>query len=115
MEAWFDGGTVWVRNSNDVAPDHPVIGVGAERWVAFLARVRAGELALERLGALAPAGEWLPVPGLLVSCDGRRVAVRADGGGPEVAFTLDEWRAFEAGARHDGEFTLDWLSAPATA
>ncbi|MEO3812466.1 DUF397 domain-containing protein [Sphaerisporangium sp. B11E5] len=109
VEARFDGVTVWVRNSNDVSQDRPMIGLAAERWLALLERVRRGDLGLDRLATpVRVASE------VLVSFDGHRVVVRGDDGQPGVAYTPAEWRAFLEGVRHDGEFTLAWLGEPVT-
>ncbi|MEU9885596.1 DUF397 domain-containing protein [Sphaerisporangium sp. NPDC051011] len=110
VEARSDGVRVWVRNSNDVSPDRPVVAFAADQWLTLLDRVRAGDLALDRLGEPVRARN-----AALVSFDGLRVIVRADAGGPGVAYTPAEWLAFVEGVRHDGEFTLSWLTAPATA
>ncbi|MFC7386493.1 DUF397 domain-containing protein [Sphaerisporangium rhizosphaerae] len=110
VEARFDGVTVWVRNSNDVGPGRAVVGFGAEGWSVFLEAVRAGELGLDRLGADARS-----VGEATVSRDGRGVAVQGRGYGPPVVYTAAEWQAFLDGVRHDGEFTLAWLSESATA
>lgn len=110
MEARFDGVTVWVRNSNDVGPGRAVVGFGAERWPVFLEGVRAGELGLDRLGVDARS-----VAEATVSRDERGVVVQGRAYGPPVVYTPAEWQAFLDGVRHDGEFTLTWLSEPATA
>ncbi|MFC7386494.1 DUF397 domain-containing protein [Sphaerisporangium rhizosphaerae] len=110
VEARFDGGTVWVRNSNDAGPGRVVVGFGAEGWPAFLEVVRAGELGLDRLG-----GDARSVGEATVLRDVRGVVVQGRGYGPPVVYTAAEWQAFLDGVRHDGEFTLTWLSEPATA
>ncbi|MGW4643940.1 DUF397 domain-containing protein [Sphaerisporangium sp. NPDC004334] len=110
VEARFDGVTVWVRNSNDVGPGRAVVGFGAERWPVFLEGVRAGELGLDRLGVDARS-----VAEATVSRDERGVVVQGRAYGPPVVYTPAEWQAFLDGVRHDGEFTLTWLSEPATA
>ncbi|MET8160902.1 DUF397 domain-containing protein [Sphaerisporangium sp. NPDC005289] len=108
VEARFDGVMVWVRNSNDAPWGRAVVGFGAEGWSVFLEAVRAGELGLDRLGADA----W-SVGEATVLRDGRGVVVQGRGYALPVVYTATEWQVFLDGVRHDGEFTLTWLSEPA--
>ncbi|MFC4589797.1 hypothetical protein [Sphaerisporangium corydalis] len=106
VEACFEGGAVWVRNSNDPPLLGSVIEASVEGWLRFLAEVRAGELALGRLGVRRSYGG-----GLVVGFDGIRVTVALDTGSGVVAYTRAEWQVFVDGVARDGEFTLEWLLA----